>query len=311
VIKPRTINVQRVLANIERALSRLVPETIHVHRVESEEDFYVNIDPTQLHQALLNLALNARDAMATGGHLFLEAGTEEVGSEAQPLLPGRYVTIRVRDTGTGMSPETQARIFEPFFTTKEPGLGTGLGLANVLESVKSASGHVTVSSELGKGSVLALYLPLVEARPSGIETKRATEHAAPRGKLLVVDDELQVREVIRTVLSDQGFEVRTADSAQAALEILRSEPMALLCTDIVMPEGSGIRLLQEARKHYPWLPIVICSAYGIDDELNKRVVSGDLALITKPFKVEELSKAVFKALTAAKQRRVSAVSEAS
>jgi signal transduction histidine kinase/ActR/RegA family two-component response regulator len=299
IVKPRTVDVQQILRNTERALTRLVPRSINIRRVESPDELYVTVDPTQLQQAILNLALNARDAMTeVGGDLVLEATSYNLREPGElPLLRGQYVLVRVRDSGTGMPPETLSRLFEPFFTTKEPGLGTGLGLANVRETTDAAGGYVGVKSELGKGSELTLYLPRADARISGIE---ATQPASPTRQhtLLVVDDEPQIREVIRTMLVDNEYVVRTADSARLALEILRTEQIDLVCTDLVMPEMSGSKLIDELKRTRPQLPIVVCSAYGTDDDVSRRVSRGEVLFLSKPFTRKELLDVVGRALSA-------------
>ncbi|HEY6881454.1 MAG TPA: response regulator [Polyangiales bacterium] len=296
IVKPRTVDVQQILRNTERALTRLVPRSITIRRLESAEELYVTIDPTQLQQAILNLALNARDAMPQGGELTLEAGSAEVREASKlPLVRGKYVTIRVRDTGTGMRPETLSRLFEPFFTTKEPGLGTGLGLANVRETTDGAGGYVDVHSELGRGSELTLYFPRADARVSGVETTQPANPARQQ-TLLVVDDEPQIREVIRTMLVDNGYLVHTADSARLALDVLRHEPIDLVCTDLVMPEMSGAKLIDELKRSRPQLPVVVCSAYGTDDDVSRRVSRGEVMFLSKPFTRKELLDVVGRAL---------------
>jgi signal transduction histidine kinase/ActR/RegA family two-component response regulator len=296
VVKPRTIDVQQILRNTERALARLVPRSIQIRRVESPDELYVTIDPTQLQQAILNLALNARDAMADGGELTLEVSGSDLRTPGDlPLLAGHYVLIRVRDTGTGMTRETLSRLFEPFFTTKEPGLGTGLGLANVRETTEAAGGHVSVQSELGKGSALTLYLPRADARISGVETTQPA--SSPRHHtVLVVDDEPQIREVIRTMLIDNEYIVRTADSARVALDILRSDRVDLVCTDLVMPEMSGSKLIDELKRIKPGMPVVVCSAYGTDDDVSRRVTRGEVLFLSKPFTRKELLEVVSRAI---------------
>ena len=296
VVKPRTVDVQQILRNTERALTRLVPRSIQIRRIESPDELYVTIDPTQLQQAILNLALNARDAMPDGGELTLDATTTDLRSPGElPLIPGHYVLIRVRDTGTGMTSDTLGRLFEPFFTTKEPGLGTGLGLANVRETTEGAGGHVAVRSELGKGSELTLYFPRADARISGVETTQPA-NAQRHHTILVVDDEPQIREVIRTMLSDNEYVVRTADSARLALEILRDERVDLVCTDLVMPEMSGSKLIDELKRSNPRLPVVVCSAYGTDDDVSRRVTRGEVLFLSKPFTRKELLEVVARAL---------------
>jgi signal transduction histidine kinase/ActR/RegA family two-component response regulator len=297
VIKPRTIDVQQVLRNTERALSRLVPRSIRVHRVETQDELFIKIDPTQLQQAILNLALNARDAMPDGGDLYLEvAGCELEAGPDVPVLPGAYVAVRVRDTGTGMSDDTRTRMFEPLFTTKEPGLGTGLGLSNVRETTEAAGGFVDVRTTLGSGSELTLYFPRTEARTSGIEATGPVPQPG-QARVLVVDDEPQIREVICTMLADRGFVVRAADGAKAALNVLKSESIDLVCTDLVMPDMSGNKLIGEIKLSSPKIPIIVCSAYGIDEDVSRRVARGEVLFMSKPFSSQELLELVHKALT--------------
>jgi signal transduction histidine kinase/ActR/RegA family two-component response regulator len=298
VVKPRTVDVQQILRNTERALARLVPRSIQIRRVECSEDLYVMIDPTQLQQAILNLALNARDAMPEGGELTLEAYPREVRQgDPMPLVRGQYVAIGVRDTGTGMGNDTISRLFEPFFTTKEPGLGTGLGLANVRETTEAASGHVDVKSSLGQGSELTLFFPRADPHISGIESTQPLK-SSHQNTLLLVDDDPQIREVIRTMLADNGYLVRTADSARAALDILQVTHVDLVCTDLVMPEMSGSKLIDELKRARPTLPIVVCSAYGTDEDVSRRVARGEAYFLSKPFTRKELLDVVARALNA-------------
>jgi CheY-like chemotaxis protein len=297
MVKPRTVEVQQVLRNTERALQRLVPRSIKVHRIDLGEELFINIDPTQLQQALLNLALNARDAMPEGGDLYLEAnGCELESAKNVPVLPGKYVALRVRDTGTGMNEETQARMFEPFFTTKEPGLGTGLGLSNVRETTEAAGGFIDVQSELGSGSVLTLYFPRTEAHTSGVESTGPMLRQEP-ATILVVDDEPQIREVICAMLSDRGYLVKSADGAKSALALLKSESIDLICTDLVMPDLSGPKLIEEMKRCRPETPIIVCSAYGIDEEVSRKVALGQALFLAKPFTSNALLELVHKALS--------------
>jgi signal transduction histidine kinase/ActR/RegA family two-component response regulator len=291
IIKPRVLDLNQVLKASERTLSRLVPKSVRVRRREAREPLHVYADPTQLQQAVLNLALNARDAMPEGGDLTLELELE--GGEAGR---GPFVAVRVRDTGTGMNEETKKRIFEPFFTTKAPGLGTGLGLANVRETVEAAGGHVAVESELERGSTFTMYLPLAEARVSGIEERLPAARRA-HASVLVVDDEPQIREVIRTMLADSGYEAVTADSARAALGLIENGRIDLVCTDLVMPDMSGGQLIEEVRKLFPSMPIIVCSAYGTDENVSQRVATGDVQYLTKPFARRDLLDAIERALS--------------
>jgi two-component system cell cycle sensor histidine kinase/response regulator CckA len=275
---------------------RLVPKAVHIKRPQHPEQLFLNIDPTQLQQAVLNLALNARDAMPEGGELRLEADSLQVHERGTlGIEPGPYVVVRVRDGGMGMSEEILSRIFEPFFTTKEPGLGTGLGLSNVRDTVKAAGGTLAVESTPGQGSTFTLYFPRVEARVSGVEDRKPKrEHA--QLTLMVVDDEPQIREVIQTMLGELGYDALTADSARAALAIAKDRHIDLLCSDLVMPDMSGVKLADEVRNVHPGLPVVMCSAYGTDDVLSKRVARGDVVFLAKPFTRNELIEAVERAL---------------
>ncbi len=296
VIKPRPVEMRQLLGATERTLARVIPRTIQVHPSQGEDELFVTLDGLQLQQAVLNLALNARDAMPLGGDLYLRVEAVDVGPGDLPgLLPGPYVVVRVRDTGLGISPDVLPHIFEPFFSTKEPGRGTGLGLSNVREIAEASGGHVTVESELGRGSEFSLYFPRVEARPSGVQPKVPSE-SAPRARLLLVEDDRQVREIIRTMLVEGDYLVRMAETGSEALEILAHEPMDLVCTDFGVPDMPGITLVDRLRKAYPELPVVVCSACGSDPEVSRRVMAGEVWFLAKPFVRSDLLEVVQRAL---------------
>ncbi|MFT3926162.1 MAG: response regulator [Myxococcales bacterium] len=302
VVKPRAVEVRQLLGSTERALARVIPRTIQVHRSQGEDELFVKLDALQLQQAVLNLVLNARDAMPFGGDLYLQIeGVDVPNGNPHGLLPGAYVVLRVRDTGLGIAPDVLPHIFEPFFTTKEPGRGTGLGLSNVREITEASGGHVTVQSELGRGSEFSLYFPRVESRPSGVQS-RAPTGRSHRATLLVVDDEPQIREVIQTMLSEGGFLVKTAETGSEALAQLADEPVDLVCTDLVMPDMTGAALIDEVRKVHPRLPVVVCSAYGSDADVSRRVTSGDAWFLAKPFTRTDLLEVVERALAAQRKR---------
>ncbi len=296
VVKPRTVDVQQIAKNIERALGRLVRSSIRVHRPEGSEQLCVRIDPTQLEQALLNLSLNARDAMPDGGDLYLETQAVTLTpADGLPLLPGPYVVLRVRDTGTGMSDETLSHIFEPFFTTKEPGHGTGLGLPNVREAAEAAGGYISVKSELGRGTEFSMYLPRADNRISGVGARQQTQHPKPPS-ILVVEDELQIRQVIGAVLSDAGYDVHLATTAKQALELAGTRSYDLLWTDLAMPDLPGSKLIDEFLRLLPSTPVLVCSAYGTDEKLSRRAARGELTFLAKPFTQKALIDAVDRAL---------------
>jgi signal transduction histidine kinase/ActR/RegA family two-component response regulator len=296
IVKPRVLDVRQVVSTTERTLSRLVPSGIRVHANRTDDELCVRIDPTLLQQAVLNLALNARDAMPNGGDLHLEASAVDItDDQGLPLVAGPYVAVRVRDTGTGMTDDTLARLFEPFFTTKEPGLGTGLGLANVRETSAAVGGHVHVASKLGEGSELTVYLPRVDARASGVETRSPDGQQRP-ATILVVDDEPQIREVIGAILRESGYVVHVAGTGKQAIELMRTERIDLLCVDIVMPDMPGGKLIDTLREMDTALRVLVCSAYGTDESIARRIARGDLQLLTKPFARKGLLDAVERAL---------------
>ncbi len=301
LVKPRNVDVQQAMQRTERAMGRLSSGKIRIHRVEVDDELCVRIDPTQLEQALLNLTINARDAMPDGGDIYLEAKSIILTMDSGvPLLPGPYVVLRVRDTGAGMSEDVLARAFEPFFTTKDPGLGTGLGLSNVREATDAAGGYVSVTSELGQGTEFSLYFPRTDARVSGIEA-RDHELAAKPASVLVVDDEPQIREVIQAILVEAGYEVHAANGAKHALEMARLRRFDLLWADLVMPDLAGGKLIEEFLLLRPGTPVLVCSAYNSDDSIRARVARGDLAFLPKPFTRKVLLDVVGRALSSARQ----------
>jgi CheY-like chemotaxis protein len=240
--------------------------------------------------------------MPFGGDLYLQVEAVDVkAGEPLNLMPGAYVVLRVRDTGLGIEPDVLPHIFEPFFTTKEPGRGTGLGLSNVREISEASGGHVTVQSELGRGSEFALYFPRVDSRPSGVQSKVPSARAH-RVTLLVVDDEPQIREVIHTMLTEGGYLVKTAETGSEALKMLAVEPVDLVCTDLVMPDMTGAALIDEVRKLHPRLPFVVCSAYGSDADISRRVMTGEAWFLAKPFTRSDLLEVVQRALHVQRKR---------
>jgi signal transduction histidine kinase/CheY-like chemotaxis protein len=289
IVKPRVVDVREVLVQAERSLLRLVPKSVRVERSARGEDLLVNIDPTQLQQAVLNLGLNARDAMPDGGVLRLEAERVQLGDPgALPLVRGSYVVVRVRDTGTGIPRQALEHIFEPFFTTKAPGLGTGLGLSNVRATTEAAGGHVTVHSEPGAGASFTLYLPLTsESRVSG-EQRTVRALASSQATVLVADGEPQIRDVVCAMLQANGYAASTAESAKDALRQVAEGAIDVLCIDAMLPDMSAAKLLDEVRRSHPRLPVVVCSAAGTDDGVSRHLVRGHTVFLCKPFTCKEL-----------------------
>ena len=256
-----------------------------------------HIDPNQLENAILNLAVNARDAMPEGGRLTIETANchldERYAANNLGVPAGQYVMIAVTDTGTGMSPAVIAKAFDPFFTTKEVGRGTGLGLSQVYGFVKQSGGHVKIYSELGQGTTVKVYLP----RLSATAAQDVSDQTAPglamgdlQDTILVVEDEPAVRRFSVEALSELGYRVLEADGAVAALRLLDAHPeISLLFTDVVMPETNGRKLADEALRRRPDLKVLFTTGYTRNAVVHNGVLDADVELIGKPFTVEDLA----------------------
>jgi CheY-like chemotaxis protein len=295
-LQPERIAVNDLVGNIVGLLQRTLGEQIPI-RVDLAADLWpVLVDPAQLESSLVNLATNARDAMPRGGQLTIATANrvldaEYAGLHAE-LAPGGYVMIEVSDTGAGIPPDIMARVFEPFFTTKETGKGTGLGLSMVFGFVKQSGGHINVYSEPGQGTTFRLYLPR-DAAGATVAPAPAAALPAVGGNetILLVDDNEPIRRAVRRQLSQLGYRVVEAGSAAAALEVLGSEKIALLFTDIVMPgEVDGIELARTAAARWPELKVVVTSGFP-ESRMNGggEPIAG-LRLLSKPFRRDELAR---------------------
>jgi len=304
-LAPKALDLNRLVAGLPELLGRTLGETIHVETVLTGGVWRVFVDENQLENALLNLAVNARDAMPRGGKLTLQtqnARLDEAYARTQDeVRPGEYVLISVSDTGTGMSKEVLARAFDPFFTTKDIGQGTGLGLSQVYGFVRQSGGHVRIDSELGKGTTLNLYLPrFVEPeKPAAIA---AAPQPVPRGSrdetILIVEDEDDVRSFTHETLQELGYAVREAANGPAALQALESNPdLRLLFTDIGLPGGlNGRELADEARRRRPGLKVLLTTGYTRDAIVRHGRLDAGVELIVKPFTQADLARKVRDAL---------------
>jgi two-component system cell cycle sensor histidine kinase/response regulator CckA len=297
----KVLSLNKIVTGIETMLRRLIGEDITVSVVLAEDLAMVLADSGQLDQVVLNLAVNARDAMSGGGELTLR--TEDVtltGAAADGLgvTPGRYVMLAVRDTGCGMDAATQARIFEPFFTTKEIGKGTGLGLSTVYGIVKQAGGGLSVESEPGKGATFRVYLPVVAAGVESVPAKPLELGRGASATVLLVEDEEQVRTVVHRLLTARGYEVVTAPSGAAALEILgaRGASIDLLLTDIVMPGMDGRTMAIQALESRPGLRVLYMSGYTEHPTVKGAALGPMDHFIQKPFTMQQMADAVRGAL---------------
>jgi signal transduction histidine kinase len=296
---PQTVNINQLIVNVETLMHRLIGEQIEVVTILSPGIAPVEIDPAQFETAILNLAINCRDAVTGGGRITIETRNvifDKQRAAANPeLAPGPYVMIAVSDNGTGMTPAVLARAFDPFFTTKEIGKGSGLGLSQVYGFVKTAGGHVAIDSELGVGTTVRIYLP---QSPEPAILPKAGPEAVPlqpqggRGTILIVEDDADVLAVTAESLRDLGYRVVTAVDAAGALEILRSrQPVDLLFSDVIIPGGTdGVRLAAEARRVRPELKVLLTSGYTAAALSQEHGLPDSLEVVGKPYQREELAK---------------------
>ena len=297
VLQPRILDLNAVVDETQKMLQRLIGEDVQLVTVLDETLGPVKADPGQIGQILMNLAVNARDAMPRGGRLTIETGNvgldESYARQHAGVEPGRYVMLAVSDTGHGMTPEVRSRLFEPFFTTKEPGKGTGLGLATVYGIVKQSGGHIFVYSEPGHGTSFKVYLPRTDAVEVAAPLPEPTAGQLPRGweTILLVEDETSLRELIRECLEDTGYAVLEAQHGTEALELCEryEGPIHLLVTDVVMPRMGGRELGERIRALRPDLRVLYMSGYTDDAVVLHGVLAEDMAFLQKPFTVEALA----------------------
>src|SRR6516225_5261780 len=295
---PQTVNLNQLITNIENLIRRVIGEQIKVVSKLSLVLAPVQIDPAQFETAILNLAINSRDAMAAGGRITIE--TQNVTVDPQhaandpEVTPGPYVMIAVCDSGSGMTPAVLARAFDPFFTTKEVGKGSGLGLSQVYGFTKTAGGHVTIESKLGSGTTVKLYLPKSSDRPITAETSDQTTSLGPAGShetILVVEDDEDVLMVAAENLRELGYHVETAVNAVQALHILKGDdPVDLLFSDVIMPGGmNGLQLAVEARRIRPELKVLLTSGYTAAALSREHGLPDTLDVVEKPYQREKLA----------------------
>jgi len=298
VLQPKVLDVNATVASTEKLLRRLIGEDIQLVAKLGSGLGSVKADPGQIEQVIMNLAVNARDAMPAGGQLTIETANVEMDEayvRGHPLAqPGRYVMLAVSDTGTGMDEQTKAHIFEPFFTTKELGKGTGLGLATVYGIVKQSGGFIWLYSEPGHGTSFKIYMPRVDE-----SAERATPAAAaplPRGTetILVVEDAPAVRAVTRQVLERQGYTVLEAPNGGAALVLATKHhgPIHLLLTDVVMPGVNGRQLAEQLARPRPDMMVLFTSGYTDDSVVRHGVLESGIAYLQKPFTPDGVARKV-------------------
>jgi two-component system cell cycle sensor histidine kinase/response regulator CckA len=303
VLEPRILSLNTMIVDIEKMLRRLVGEDIQIELLLAPDTGTVKADRSQIEQVILNLVVNARDAMPDGGKLTIETGNWTLDRSTvlrHPyVIPGPYAMLKVTDTGCGMDAQLQSHIFEPFFTTKEKGKGTGLGLATAYGVIKQSGGYIWVDSEVGKGSTFRMYLPEVSEVAEAIpEVKAARKVATERRIILLVEDERSLRKLTRKTLSDAGHQVFEAGDASEALEISRKTQGAidLLLTDVIMPGTSGKKLADVLLTERPGIGVLYMSGYTDGEIAKQGMLEQGTTILRKPFTRDELMRQVENAL---------------
>ncbi len=295
VLQSKVLDLNVVIAGMSQMLGRLIGENIEMTFLPGADLGRVKADPSQIEQVLMNLVVNARDAMPGGGRLTIETHNAQLDatySRQQAIVErGDYVLLVVSDTGRGMDGETQARVFEPFFTTKQPGQGTGLGLSMVYGVVKQSGGYIWVYSEPGRGAAFKIYLPRV-TDPAD-ETAAVVSVSSPRGKetILFAEDEESVREIVSGFLESKGYQVLAADDGISAKQIAKSHKgeIDLLLTDVVMPKKGGRELAEDLRRILPHLKVLFISGYTGDFVVRNAILESGAAFVQKPFSMQYLA----------------------
>jgi CheY-like chemotaxis protein len=296
ILQPSILDFNEVVHNIEKLLRHVIGEDIDFATRLDPALSAVRADATHLDQLLMNLVINARDAMPEGGKLTIETANvvldEAYAQSHTGIVPGRYVQVAVSDTGYGMSEDIQRKIFDPFFTTKEIGKGTGLGLSIVYGIVKQNGGDIWVYSQEGKGTTFKIYLPAVTDQRSTKPVAPSRVPVRARSEVvLLVEDDANVRKLVEGVLREHGFQVVASENVAEAISFCRERPgpIDLLLTDVVMPDMSGPELAEELAKIRPGLKVVYMSGYADNAVVRHGVLKPGAAFIEKPFVAETLT----------------------
>jgi two-component system, cell cycle sensor histidine kinase and response regulator CckA len=298
-LEARALHLNSIVLQLEKMLRRLIGEDIELITIPAAAEDTVEADAGRLEQVIMNVALNARDAMPGGGKLTIETGTvhldESFSARRLGVPPGRYVTVFISDTGVGMDEETLSHVFEPFFTTKGTGRGTGLGLATAYGIVHQSGGAIRISSEPGRGTIARIYLPLAQAKPQ-LPSQELPVPEAPRGveTILVVEDETRVRKLIVDVLRERGYRVLEATRGEEALRLARLHGPAIdmALVDVVMPEMSGPDLVRQIRPLSPNLRVLFTSGYTDEAIVHHGITASTAAFLQKPFLPDDLARRV-------------------
>jgi CheY-like chemotaxis protein len=298
VLQPRVLDLSEVLSEVAKMLDRLIEKKIALRITAAPKLWHIKADSGQVEQLILNLAVNARDAMPQGGQLLIETRNAEIGGSHPRLRdgmrPGQYVLLIVSDNGVGMDQETQAHMFEPFYTTKAPGKGTGLGLAIVYGVVKQIGGWTHVDSKPGRGTTFEIYLPRGEEGKTTVAPEKVLDLATvPTGTetILLVEDEIGIRDLASTFLQGRGYKVLTAADGNDALRIAEGHEdlIHLLVTDIVMPNVGGSELAKRLRQVRPQIKVLFMSGYPDHPTLPDKSIGTQATVMQKPFSLDTLA----------------------
>jgi signal transduction histidine kinase/CheY-like chemotaxis protein len=295
-LEPRSIDLGRIIRDMSEMLGRTLGEQIEIETVVAGGLWNTLVDPTQVENTILNLAINARDAMPEGGKLTLEVANayldDAYAATHSEVAAGQYVMLAVSDTGTGMTPDVMARVFEPFFTTKPEGKGTGLGLAQAFGFVKQSGGHIKIYSEVGHGTTIKLYLPRTRREKDAVENTEGQFSLGGSETILVVEDDDGVRAAVADMLADLGYTVLRAESAESGLALLNGGAKAdLLFTDVVMPGSIPTReFTRRAQEMVPGLKVLYTSGYTQNAIVHNGKLDDDATLLSKPYRKDELAR---------------------
>ncbi len=303
VIEVRELDLNRVVSDLEKMLRRLIGEDIQLNVLTAPERPCVSSDPTHIEQIIMNLVVNARDAMPSGGVLTIQTGFETIHPNSEGWLPaGDYVTLSISDTGSGIPEDLRDRIFEPFFTTKKVGKGTGLGLSTVYGIVKQSQGDILLESEVGRGTTFTVYLPASDHAVACPAHHPPAEDSVPKGgeTIILTEDEQEVRLVASMVLKSLGYNIIACGTPQEALEEVRKDPVRphLLLTDVIMPSMCGGDLMRAVREIRPDIPVLFMSGYTDHRQIQSCLEEPNVSFLHKPFTTTGLADKVRKSLDA-------------
>jgi CheY-like chemotaxis protein len=303
--RPQQLDLAAFIEESVEFLGHTIPENIQIHVEVSPAAHLIEADPTQIHQLLTNLAVNARDAMPSGGELTLKISRPEVEGEkycaiCTEAIAGTWECIEVIDTGSGIPPDIVPHIFEPFFTTKEVGEGTGLGLSQVYGIVTQHEGHITVNTQVGQGTSFVVYLPPVISGKDGAAIDASAAMSLGQGEtILLVEDDPSVLDITRGMLNHLGYQVVTAMNGQEALTVYadRQDEIALVLSDVVMPDMEGMALFDALKTERPDVKVVMMSGYPLGQKGAELLAQGVMEWFQKPVPLQELARIIHRAVS--------------